>query len=716
VRSVFHGGKLPLSRAHRPSYVLRVNKVNGNEQTKTAAPENPNELPKLAGLLQSIRSEIVADWVKEVLQNLPVARRLPQPLLIDHIPELLDRIGLIIDELIAGRTASVPHEVTNAHTFLRLGAGFDLAEVVHEYAALRATIIHHLWSQQILPQYPNTLRILNQAVDIIVEVSVTQYMRARDRTLAALDLIATASFETKNLDELLRRLLGAFLDTTAAVQTAAIYFRERTIFRTPPAGGLEQGVPQPFAVAIGQGFTGKIAEKREPVFLENASTDPLVKSPILREKRVKALYGLPLVDANEVIGVIHMGSLTAHEFSEEDKQLFNVLACRATVLIVQHMLRERLEAERAQLLTVLEQREQLLANVETERQRFLTLVNNLDRSVVWEADAETRHFTFVSERAHVVTGFAQDEWENESDFWRKHVPTPDYEALFSTFETCRKAGLDCHCDHRFVRRNGTIAWLRTGVHIAQEKGKSTFHGITTDITELKEALKARQQILEIVSHDLRNPLNSITLATRGLEKVEVLGPSSPMIKKLTGVIMRATQQMLRMVADLLDHDALEAQRLSMKRGPEVPGELIQESMHAFEGFAREKQVIVEMVIPEKLPKVDADRQRVVQLMSNLVGNALKATDAGGSIVGRAEDEARRNEVLFAIADTGKGIAEKDLPHLFEPYWRSANAAYVGTGLGLAITKGIVAAHGGRIWAESQLGKGTTFFFTLPIAA
>src|SRR5689334_7609001 len=145
--------------------------------------------------------------------------------------------------------------------------------------------------------------------------------------------------------------------------------------------------------------------------------------------------------------------------------------------------------------------------------------------------------------------------------------------------------MDCHCDHRFIRPNGTIAWLRTGVHTIHEKGRSTFYGITSDITEIKEALKARQQILGIVSHDLRNPLNSVMLAVQALDKIDMGGPSDETLKRLSGVIKRATQQMLRMVADLLDHDALEAQRLSMKRRAEDPGELIQESVHVFEQVA-----------------------------------------------------------------------------------------------------------------------------------
>ena len=114
-----------------------------------------------------------------------------------------------------------------------------------------------------------------------------------------------------------------------------------------------------------------------------------------------------------------------------------------------------------------------------------------------------------------------------------------------------------------------------------------------------------------------------------------------------------------------------------------------------------------------LPKVYCDRDRILQVLSNLVGNATKATAEGGHITLRVE--ARGHELLFAVSDDGPGISEEDVKHLFERYWRSGEAEYKGTGLGLAIARGIVSAHGGRIWVESELGHGATFLFTVPAA-
>jgi signal transduction histidine kinase len=114
-----------------------------------------------------------------------------------------------------------------------------------------------------------------------------------------------------------------------------------------------------------------------------------------------------------------------------------------------------------------------------------------------------------------------------------------------------------------------------------------------------------------------------------------------------------------------------------------------------------------------LPKVSADRDRIFQVLQNLVGNAIKFTPEGGRITLRVEP--RDEDVVFSVSDTGPGIAEEDLEHIFDPYWRPKMQAKAGAGLGLSISRGIVEAHGGRIWAESEVGKGSTFHFTIPVA-
>ncbi len=226
------------------------------------------------------------------------------------------------------------------------------------------------------------------------------------------------------------------------------------------------------------------------------------------------------------------------------------------------------------------------------------------------------------------------------------------------------------------------------------------------LIEAQHGVRVREQILAIVSHDLRNPLGTILMTTGALAKKGTL-------PEAVGRIQRSAERMLRLIEDLLDFASIEAGHLGIRRQPQDAGSLIQETLASFEGDAQEKELQLTASVEPDLPKAYCDRDRILQVFSNLVGNAAKVAVAGGHVTLRVE--AREHELLFAVADNGPGISEEDVKHLFERYWRSDEAEYKGTGLGLAIANGIVNAHGGRMWVESELGHGATFLFTVPAA-
>jgi signal transduction histidine kinase len=146
--------------------------------------------------------------------------------------------------------------------------------------------------------------------------------------------------------------------------------------------------------------------------------------------------------------------------------------------------------------------------------------------------------------------------------------------------------------------------------------------------------------------------------------------------------------------------------------PLDPRSVIQEALEAFEAEARERALTLTAEAEGPLPLIRADRDRLFQAVANIVGNALKVTSQGGVTIGA---RAQESEVVFWVRDTGPGIPEDQQGRLFEPYWRGQNV-YKGAGLGLAIAKGVVEAHGGRIWLESRPGSGSTFYLTVPVAA
>jgi signal transduction histidine kinase len=233
-------------------------------------------------------------------------------------------------------------------------------------------------------------------------------------------------------------------------------------------------------------------------------------------------------------------------------------------------------------------------------------------------------------------------------------------------------------------------------------------------TQAQRAVRVREQILAIVSHDLRNPVGTILMATTLLAQPEEPGEVREELSRSVGRIRRAAETMRRLIDDLLDFASIEAGSLAIRRQAHDPGLLIQETLAGFEDVATSRGLEITATAGPQLSKLDGDRDRILQVLSNLVGNATKVTAQGGHIALRVE--ARGRDLLFAVSDDGPGIGEENVKYLFERYWRGVDAAYKGTGLGLAIAKGIVNAHGGQIWVESELGHGATFLFTIPAAA
>ena len=228
--------------------------------------------------------------------------------------------------------------------------------------------------------------------------------------------------------------------------------------------------------------------------------------------------------------------------------------------------------------------------------------------------------------------------------------------------------------------------------------------------QTQHGLRMREQILAIVSHDLRNPLGTILMSTGLLAATSPEEERRTLLPESLARIDRAANRMMRLIEDLLDFASIEAGHLAINRRPEDPGAILAEACSAAEALvAPGHQKLTSQVAP-RLPILPCDRDRILQVFSNLIGNSVKATPNGGHI--HLSVENRDGALLYSVQDDGPGINKEDLKHLFERYWRSGESKYKGTGLGLAISKGIVVAHGGQIWCESELGRGAKFIFTV----
>lgn len=227
---------------------------------------------------------------------------------------------------------------------------------------------------------------------------------------------------------------------------------------------------------------------------------------------------------------------------------------------------------------------------------------------------------------------------------------------------------------------------------------------------LERAVRARDEVLGIVAHDLRSPLTTILVAARIVE-MQFSKEQATNGQKTVEMITRSVSRANRLINDLLDVTQIDAGQLPVARAHFAADELIRDAVDGQQLLAasRSRELRLDAELP--LPEIWADRDRCLQVFENLIGNALKFAPPGGRItVGAVPGD---DEVHFSVADTGVGIAAADLPHVFDRFWQAKKIKGDGAGLGLAICKGIVEANGGRIWVESGSGGGTTFHFTVP---
>jgi signal transduction histidine kinase len=225
--------------------------------------------------------------------------------------------------------------------------------------------------------------------------------------------------------------------------------------------------------------------------------------------------------------------------------------------------------------------------------------------------------------------------------------------------------------------------------------------------EAEATIDAREQVLKIVSHDLRNPLNTIAMTVALMLNVPATAEQQ---REHLLRVKRAGERMNRLIQDLLDVAKFEAGRVAIDARAMEVAPLLREAQEMLAPLAAEKSIHLEAVAAEGLPTITADGGRVLQVLSNLAGNAIKFTPKNGRIVLRADPDPRG--VRFSVRDTGPGIPEDQLSQIFGRFWQANPADRRGIGLGLTIAKGIIEAHGGRIWCESRVGEGTNFQFTL----
>ena len=263
-----------------------------------------------------------------------------------------------------------------------------------------------------------------------------------------------------------------------------------------------------------------------------------------------------------------------------------------------------------------------------------------------------------------------------------------------------------------ARSPNPAPYTRSDVRFAEEVAKHA--ALFIDNARLyqaqQDAVKMRDEVLSIVAHDLRNPLNTILMASQVIPVIS--NPVDVRVQRQLDIIGRSVKRMNRLIEDLLDLARTDSGRVLALQPEDMDlSELLTEIRETFEPRARKKGLTLECEFCGGDVMIRADRTRVFQMLGNLVGNALKFTTAGCV---RVRIDRNQAEAVFSVADTGPGINENDLPHLFDRFWQVTRTQRGGAGLGLPIVKKLVEAHGGSLTVESNAGNGSMFRFALPL--
>jgi len=470
-------------------------------------------------------------------------------------------------------------------------------------------------------------------------------------------------------------------------------------------------------------------------------------------------------DREHVVTGTHAVLNGTHEFWTDEYRLRRGDDTYATVLARGHVVRnERGEAVRmiGSMVDVTERK------IEEQAQRFIAqasalLDTSLDQDVILSSLARLAVPTLADYCAIDVleeTGglhrpaLAHADPSREALMSEADVPSADadekrdivYRVIRSRqpvlVRECTQKALDtlrltaAHCDH--LRRLGTTSFmsvpllsreqvlgaitlgvsdsgrhydlmdLLTAEQLAQRAARTIDNSRLYD--NAQRAIRARDEVLAVVSHDLRNPLSTIGLSASLLldESSQQQAPPS----RFLGVIKRSAEQANAMIKNLLDVSSIEAGHFAVNRSRESVAELMRQAQEMLAPLAEKKSIRLESESPREDLMASVDANQLHRVFSNLVGNALKFTPDGGVV--RLRVEQMDGELQFAVSDNGPGIPPDQLSHVFDRFWQGRTGDRRGAGLGLSIVRGIVEAHGGRIWVESQLNSGTTFYFTVPV--
>jgi PAS domain S-box-containing protein len=499
-------------------------------------------------------------------------------------------------------------------------------------------------------------------------------LRARLEELNLLLRISQGIAGSLNLDQSLPDLLeGAITSTKSNGVRLIIRSRDDVPAVVFSDGPLSQAMSM-----LDKDLLNLTEHEDRPVRLENLARARAVIDASKVSSQVQALIALPLRQESQFLGTLWVGFSQTHAFTESEVNFLTTLAGQAAVAISNANLYEASEGGRQQLQAILASSPD--AVIVIDRRERVLLLNPAAEAVfrVNGASAVNRPLAEVINRTELI-----ELARNPQLGTPRQVPLDDGRTMFASASPIMAA------DGNLL---GQVMVLR-------------------DVTYFKQLDELKSEFVATVSHDLRVPL---TFMRGYATMLPMVGQLNPKQGEFASKIVVGIEQMSELIEDLLDLNRIEA-GVGLARETCQINELVNSAVANFRNNAANKNIALSLQLADDLPTISGDKTLLRQAISNLVDNAIKYTAAGGRV--KIVSELREMNVVVSVQDTGIGIAPSDQARLFEKFFRVKQRDTIGikgSGLGLAIVKSIVERHGGRIWVESRLGQGSSFYMALPL--
>jgi signal transduction histidine kinase/putative methionine-R-sulfoxide reductase with GAF domain len=521
--------------------------------------------------------------------------------------------------------------------------------------------------------------------------------RTRTAELAALTDIAAQVNCTQDLDEILSSALGTTLDVIGEDSGEIFLVDEETgdlVLRTRK-GLSDAFVAEEAVVGAGECLCGRAVQVGKPLVVADLASYPGRTRQACVREGFRSCVRLPLRARGQILGLLNIQSRNHREFSEHEVEWLGAVGNQIGIAIANAQLIEDAERRRATLDSVMSSLVDGLVLI--NRRNKITYTNPGAEEMLGFSEGSMIGLTLEAveqEMADRVTG----PWGMLTQLLNSATHLEEAPSVEFSLATPVARTL-----------------LGRFFHIHEVGGGHLGVGLLLrDITKEKELDRMKSQLLSTVSHELRTPLASIKGFATTLLRQDVEW-SDASRREFLSIIDEESDRLTELIGNLLDMSRVEAGELRVEPESIDLGPILEETTEAFQVMTSEYRFLVHHLA--SLPQVLADPRRTRQVLRNLVENAVKYSPAGGTITLVAQPD--KGQVRVSVADQGIGIESKDVDHIFDRFYQvdSASTRRVGgTGLGLAICKAIVEAHRGRIWLESEPGVGSTFYFTLPVAA